>query len=145
MKRTTILLASALLVGTCAVQVLAKSAAKPASAKSDAETAAEAWLKLTDASSYGQTWQTASPLFQSAVTQEQWAQAAASVRGPLGKVKSRTLKKITYAHRLPGAPDGTYAVIQYHTVFEHKSSAVETITPMKEKNGQWRVSGYFIK
>jgi hypothetical protein len=145
MKRTIVLLASALLVGTCVVQVLAKSASKPSAAKSDAQIAAEAWLKLTDAGDYGQTWQTASTLFQSAVTQEQWAQAAGSVRGPLGKVKSRTLKKITYTHTLPGAPDGNYAVIQYNTVFEHKSSAVETITPMKEKNGQWRVSGYFIK
>ncbi|MGB5422961.1 MAG: DUF4019 domain-containing protein [Desulfobacterales bacterium] len=28
---------------------------------------------------------------------------------------------------------------------ENKASAVETITPMLDKDGQWRVSGYYIK
>jgi DNA polymerase (family 10) len=28
---------------------------------------------------------------------------------------------------------------------DHKKQAVETVTPMKEKDGSWRVSGYFIK
>ena len=46
---------------------------------------------------------------------------------------------------LPGAPDGKYVVIQYDTVFENKSSAVETIIPMADPDGAWRVSGYFIR
>ena len=29
--------------------------------------------------------------------------------------------------------------------FENKAAAVETVTPMREKDGSWRVSGYFIK
>ena len=45
----------------------------------------------------------------------------------------------------PGAPDGEYVVIQYEASFENKASAVETITPMLDKDGQWRVSGYFMK
>jgi len=28
---------------------------------------------------------------------------------------------------------------------ENKTSTVETITPMLDKDGQWRVSGYYIK
>ena len=43
------------------------------------------------------------------------------------------------------SPDGHYVVIQYATTFEHKKSAVETITPMQEADGSWKVSGYFIK
>jgi hypothetical protein len=35
--------------------------------------------------------------------------------------------------------------IQYETVFENKASAVETITPMLDPDGIWRVSGYFIR
>ena len=31
------------------------------------------------------------------------------------------------------------------TSFQNKKSAVETITPMKENDGKWRVSGYYIK
>jgi hypothetical protein len=46
---------------------------------------------------------------------------------------------------MPGAPDGEYYVIQYDTSFEKKKSAVETITPMVDKEGKWRVSGYYIR
>jgi hypothetical protein len=55
------------------------------------------------------------------------------------------LKSATYTKSLPGAPDGEYVVIQYDTGFEHKQSAVETVTPMLDKDGKWRVSGYFIR
>ena len=46
---------------------------------------------------------------------------------------------------LPGAPDGEYVVIQMETSFENKASAVETITPMRDSDGEWRVAGYYIK
>ena len=36
-------------------------------------------------------------------------------------------------------------IIQYDTTFEHKKAAVETVTPMQEENGTWKVTGYFIK
>jgi hypothetical protein len=51
----------------------------------------------------------------------------------------------SYQTSLPGAFDGEYVVIQFETSFENKKSAVETVTPMKDKDGRWRVSGYFIK
>jgi len=35
-------------------------------------------------------------------------------------------------------------VIMYDTQFENKKSAVETITPMLDKDGKWRVAGYLI-
>jgi len=50
-----------------------------------------------------------------------------------------------YMTSLPGAPDGEYVVIQYKTSFENKKDAVETVTPMKDEDGVWRVSGYYIK
>ncbi len=50
-----------------------------------------------------------------------------------------------YQTSLPGAPDGKYVVIQFKTSFENKKSATETITPMMDNDGKWRVSGYFIK
>ena len=50
-----------------------------------------------------------------------------------------------YKTSVPGAPDGEYVVIQFQTIFEHKASAIETVTPSKEKDGAWRVSGYYIK
>jgi hypothetical protein len=110
-----------------------------------AESAALSWLALVDAGNYAQSWIAASTLFRQKVPQSQWqAAAAASARGPLGALKSRQLLSATLAHTLPGAPDGVYVVVQFTTSFEHKTTAVETITPMKDQDGAWRVSGYFI-
>jgi hypothetical protein len=67
------------------------------------------------------------------------------LRNPLGKVLSRKLITKTYKKSLPGAPDGEYLVIQFETSFENKKSAVETTITMMDKNGIWRISGYFIK
>jgi hypothetical protein len=67
------------------------------------------------------------------------------VRTPLGKLVSRKLKSREYAEKMPGAPDGRSVVVQYDTVFENKASAVETVTPMADPDGAWRVAGYFIR
>lgn len=72
---------------------------------------------------------------------EQWTEKGKAVREPLGKINSRKLKSATYKTSLPGAPDGQYIVIQYDSSFEHKKSTVETVTPMLDQDGQWRVSG----
>jgi Protein of unknown function (DUF4019) len=107
--------------------------------------AAEAWLKLLDQGEYGKTWEEAGTYFKSRVAREQWEKQIGSVRGPLGALKSRKLAGTQYTKQLPGAPDGEYVVVQYRASFEHKESAVETVTPALDKDGQWRVVGYFIK
>ncbi len=110
-----------------------------------AQQSSDAWLALVDSGRYADSWQEASQFFKAAVTKEQWQNAMRGSRDPLGKMLSRKLKSATYTKTLPGAPDGEYVVIQYESSFEHKQSAVETITPMLDKDGKWRVSGYFIK
>jgi len=54
------------------------------------------------------------------------------------------VKSSEYRTTLPGAPDGEYVVIQFDSSFEHKESALETVTPVLEE-GKWKVSGYYIK
>lgn len=110
-----------------------------------AQTAAESWLALSDTGDFGATWDEASSSFKGAITKPRWKEMVSGVRPPLGKVVSRTLKSAEYTTTVPGAPDGEYVVIQYATSFENKKSAIETITPMLDKDGQWRVSGYFIR
>jgi hypothetical protein len=110
-----------------------------------AQAAAESWLKLVDEGSYDASWDQAAKLFKGAITREQWKQAAAGVRGPLGKLVTRKVKSREYTEKLPGAPDGKYVVILIDSVFEKKAFAVETITPMLDADGAWRVSGYFIR
>ena len=118
-------------------------------ARSDSEkaaiAAAEKWLRIVDKGKYSESWGKASEYFKQAVTQDQWEQAVQAVREPLGKLISRKVKSATYTTSLPGAPDGQYIVIQFNTSFENKKSGMETVTPMLDKDGVWRVSGYYIK
>lgn len=107
--------------------------------------AAESWLKLVDEGNYAESWRAAAQYFKRAVNQEQWEQSIQGVRKPLGRMTSRRLKSKNHTTALPGAPDGEYVVVQFETSFENKESAIETITPMLDKDGQWRVSGYYIK
>ncbi len=107
--------------------------------------AAEKWVALVDGGKYAESWKDAAEYFRNAVKQEQWEQAAQAVRQPLGKLISRKVKSTTYKTALPGAPDGEYVVVEFETVFENKKTAVETVIPMMDKDGKWRVSGYFIK
>ncbi len=114
-------------------------------AEKAAITASGAWLSLADGENYAESWNQAAALFKAAVTKEQWQTMVKAVRVPLGKVVARKLKSKQYTKTLPGAPDGEYVVIQYETTFEQKQSVIETITPMLDKDGKWRVSGYYIR
>ena len=118
-------------------------AANPEAEKLAFESAG-AWLERVDRGEYAESWQEAAGYFKSAVTRDGWEQTIGGVRKPLGAVVSRKLKSKTYATSLPGAPDGEYVVIQYDTVFENKREAVETVTPMRDGDGTWRVSGYYV-
>lgn len=141
MKRRFIILLLA--VGVVGVEAGPQSA--QAQAEAAAVTAAKVWLALVDAGKYAESWTTAAGFFKGVVKQEQWVEAMTGVRTPLGKNTSREVKSATYMTALPGAPDGKYVVIQFQASFENKRSAVETVTPMLDKDGKWRVSGYFIK
>jgi hypothetical protein len=116
-----------------------------AAAVESAVSAAESWLAVVDGGDYSKSWEDSAALFRAAVTKEQWAQALAASRKPLGSLESRKVKSTQYATSLPGAPDGEYVVIQFATSFANKKSAIETVTPMKDSDGAWRVSGYYIK
>ena len=113
-------------------------------AEKQAEEAALAWLSLVDAEQYKASWKEAASLFRAQVSVKQWSQAVTAARKPFGKLKSRQLKNAQYTTSLPGAPDGEYVVLQFEAVYEHKASAIETVTPMQD-DGSWRVSGYYIR
>ena len=110
-----------------------------------AEAAARAWLGLVDAGKYPESWSDAAAMFRQKITAAPWEAAVSGARAPLGALKSRTLQSATPSSTLPGAPDGAYVVLQFASSFEHKASALETVTPMQDADGKWRVSGYFIK
>jgi hypothetical protein len=116
----------------------------PAEAQAAVEAATE-WLALIDSGKYVESWQESSKIFQNAVSKSTWEGQLNTVRVPLGKLIGREVKSTQYSTTLPGAPDGEYVVITFKTVFEKKKSAIETVTPMKDESGIWRVSGYYIR
>jgi len=120
-------------------------AASNADQEQTAIKAAESWLALVDGGKYGRSWRESSEHFRTAVSKEQWKQSLTAVRRPLGRLISRKVRDVLRTTSLPGAPDGDYVVIRFATSFEKKKSAIETVTPMRERNGTWRVSGYYIK
>lgn len=139
MKLTSILLVF------CALAMTPSPANAQTGVGQSAQQSIESWLALIDSGKYAESWQDASELFKSHVTKGQWQSAIKAACSPLGKLQSRKVKSTTDAKALPGAPDGQYVVIQYDSSFEQKQSAIETVTAMLEKDGRWKVSGYFIK
>lgn len=107
--------------------------------------AAEAWLKLVHNGKYADSWETSAELFKTQIEKDQWSKTVTAVRRLLGKVLQGKLKSKQFMASLPGAPDGKYVVIQFDTSFENKKAAIETTTPMLDKDGKWRVWGYYIR
>ena len=136
--RTPVLLILTVICLTCTNSIAGE-------AEKDALKAAEEWLILIDADDYGASWDNAAELFKKAVTKEQWEEAIRPIKSAMGDLISRKMKSAKYTDSLPGAPDGEYVVIQFSTSFANKKSAIETVTPMKDPDGNWRVSGYYIK
>ena len=121
---------------------LAAEEAKPA--PDDAKAAALAWLKLVDDGKYADSWKEAASFFKGKVTELKWAGALNQSREPLGSVTKRELRTAEFTHEVPRAPPGDYWVIQFATELEG-TAAIETVTPMLDPDGKWRVSGYYIK
>lgn len=113
--------------------------------EAEAVSAAGKWLGMVDEGSYAESWKAAAAYFRNAVNREQWERSLQAARSPLGGLLSRKVMTSTYRTSLPGAPDGEYVVIEFETSFQNKKSAVETVTPMLERDGAWRVSGYYIR
>ena len=107
--------------------------------------AANLWLGLTDINRGKQSWEQAAPVFQRAITADDWTQRLQAAREPLGRVKSRKTADAVFTRTLPGQPDGEYVVIQYNTVFEHKAEAHEMVTMVFGIDSRWRVAGYLVR
>jgi hypothetical protein len=149
-KQIIFSIACAVLILSCSHLVIAAETTQVTEPKdqvlvAEAQAGVEAWLAMLDKKQYEQTWETACTYFKSLVTKEQWVSQVSAVRNPLGDLISRDLKMNLYQKTMPGAPDGEYYVLSFNTVFKNKALANETVTVMKDKDGQWRLVGYFIK
>ncbi len=111
-----------------------------------AQKAAREWLAKTDKVDAAASYDAAGTKFKEAVTGDKWAEALQKARGPLGALDQRSILQTSFDKKLPdGGPEGEYALIQYRTAFAKKADSVETVTLEREKDGVWRVIGYFIR
>ncbi|MEO8432599.1 MAG: DUF4019 domain-containing protein [Acidobacteriota bacterium] len=111
-----------------------------------AREAARSFLVPIDAGLYADTWENAAAYTKSIVPKPAWENGIRIIRSPLGDVRSRALKKSDYTRSLAGAPIGEYVIVQFETKFEKRPEpAAETVVTMRQKDGAWKVSGYFIQ
>lgn len=109
-----------------------------------ADKAASEWLGKLDRKEYAQTWQETALLIRKQVPVTEWVKSLSQLHDMYGRMQSRKLRSAHHTTSLPGAPEGEYVVLQYQTIYEKRGAAIETVTPMLE-DGEWRVSGYYIK
>ena len=123
----------------------AQQATPADSAVAAAQVAARSWLFLVDHVRYGESWDSAATIFRNAVTKPVWENAVLQARGPLEPFGARKLLTAAFRRHLPNAPPGEYVVLLYETKVGGNRTVVETVTPMKESDERWRVSGYFVR
>jgi serine/threonine protein kinase len=105
---------------------------------------AEMWIAEIDGGNYSQSWKNASEGFHNTVSLEEWVTMSKAVRQPLGKVISRKVVSTQQVSALPGMADGPYFVAKFDTSFAQMQAAVETVTFVLEKDGQWKAAAYHI-
>jgi hypothetical protein len=122
-------------------------------AEDAAQSAAESWLGAVDSGNYAGSWSSGAKILQATVNQSTWAQVVGGMRGPLGALKSRTVKSRQLTDKPPvtrtvggkvytwGA--GQYVVLQYDSAFASRGAS-ETVVVMADGGG-WRVASYSVR
>jgi hypothetical protein len=129
------------------------SAAVAQSPEDAAQAAADSWLGIVDGGNYAGSWDAGANLLRSTLNQAAWTQVVGGLRGPLGGLKSRTVKSRQLTDKPPvsrqvggraytWAP-GQYVVLQYDSAFANRGAA-ETVVVMAEGGG-WRVASYSVR
>lgn len=111
----------------------------------EARSAADHQLDLIDRAEYARSWSEASVIFRDAVTQEDWSQRAAAIRGPLGTLQQRHPRAAVGKTDPASSPKGEYIMVTYDTAFERNPEVVETLVLYQDDDAQWRMAGYFVK
>jgi hypothetical protein len=94
----------------------------------------------------------ASESFKAKVARDTFRDGIAKIRKDYGKVDKRSGERMAFRGDMP-APDqgdssvkpGTEVAIMFDTAFAGQKQAQEEVTMILEKDGIWRVAGYYIK
>lgn len=107
--------------------------------------AAMSWLGLIDDGEYEASWQAAADALKNQVSLEQWNTAIAGARSQVDPLGERSRTDARYTTEIPGAPAGEYVVLRFSTEASGDRTVGETVVPMKQDDGSWKVSGYFVQ
>ena len=102
------------------------------------------WIAIIDQELYAESWNQTSQKFKDAMDQQEWVEKLEMFRKPLGEIKSREELDRGFFESIPNHPGLSMMVIQFNSSFEHKETAVETVSVVRENDGPWQAAGYFI-
>ena len=128
-----------------AAPVSAQQQDSASAAVAAAQTAAATWLRIVDSLKHGESWDSAAAPLKDAMSKADWEEAVTRVRGPLEPFGTRKLLSAMFTTTLPNAPPGNYVVLRYQTPVAGNRTVTETVTPMQESDGTWRVAGYYVR
>jgi hypothetical protein len=108
-------------------------------------TTAERWLVPVDAGNSANAYAMTAADFKATVTREQWRDGMRDLRKPYGRVVLRKAEKLAYTTPDPKGDPGEKIVILFATKFVANKTAEEEVTLVRENDGLWRVTGYYIR
>ena len=108
-------------------------------------TSAERWLVPVDAGHSANAYAMTAADFKATVTREQGRDGMRDLRKPYGRVVLRQAEKLAFATPDPRGGPGEKIVILFATKFVANKTAEEEVTLVRESDGLWRVTGYFIR
>jgi len=107
--------------------------------------AARTWLATLDAGRFGESWEDAAPVLQESMTKVQWETGLEAARAPLGVVIVRKMREASCSRGTRADPAAEICVIRYDTRFENRPLTTEIATPIRGRDGTWRVASYVLR
>jgi beta-lactamase regulating signal transducer with metallopeptidase domain len=106
----------------------------------------EDWLDLMDRNDFAACWETASRrFFRKPTPNPEWLSSISRVRRSLGALHERHLHNQTFLPVNPEGLRGPFVVTVFESSFERMPAALETVTFVLDKDGQWRASAYYVR
>jgi hypothetical protein len=113
----------------------------------DAEIAAgqrtvSSWLMLWDNRKCRESHVALSSITKADNPEAGWIEHCTKANDFLGKNKSRNLVAAAFTRSLPGKTDRPIAILAYHSDFPKRSTVVEIVALILEKDGHWVITNY---
>ena len=116
----------------------------------DALNTAERWLVPIDAQRYAEAWAMAAASLKDMIDRTKFRDGMRDLRKEYGRVVLRKAEKMAFVGSPPapedgGPKEGAQISILFDTRFVRNRQATEEVVMELEKDGLWRVAGYYIR